>query len=156
MMTIDVPGFGLLRLEHLVSDFTGTLSEDGRLVPGVKERLNTLAEKLAIHVLTADTFGRAREELSGVHCSVRILEGSRHDVQKERYVSSLGQERVVALGNGMNDWAMLSSARLGMAVSLGEGCATNALKSADVFVPYVLDALDILLEPRRLVATLRY
>lgn len=26
MFEIDIPGFGFVRLEHLVSDFTGTLS----------------------------------------------------------------------------------------------------------------------------------
>lgn len=25
MLELDIPGFGLVRLEHLVSDFTGTL-----------------------------------------------------------------------------------------------------------------------------------
>mgnify|MGYP001563781915 CR=1 FL=1 len=31
MFEIDIPGFGLVKLEHLVSDFTGTLSVDGKL-----------------------------------------------------------------------------------------------------------------------------
>ncbi len=40
MFELDIPGFGLIKLEHLVSDFTGTLSVDGVLLPGVKKRLN--------------------------------------------------------------------------------------------------------------------
>jgi hypothetical protein len=35
MLKIDIPGFGALELEHLVCDFTGTLSVDGRLLSGV-------------------------------------------------------------------------------------------------------------------------
>jgi len=35
MLEIAVPGFGPVRLAHLVSDFTGTLSVDGELLPGV-------------------------------------------------------------------------------------------------------------------------
>ncbi len=35
MFELDIPGFGSVRLEHLVSDFTGTLSVDGKLFPGV-------------------------------------------------------------------------------------------------------------------------
>ncbi|MDA8340449.1 MAG: hypothetical protein M0Z70_14210 [Nitrospiraceae bacterium] len=31
MFELDIPGFGFIRLEHLVSDFTGTLSVDGNL-----------------------------------------------------------------------------------------------------------------------------
>ena len=66
MIGIDIPGFGMVELEHLVSDFTGTLSEDGKLCEGAAERLNRLSESIRIHVLTADTFGKAREELEGI------------------------------------------------------------------------------------------
>jgi soluble P-type ATPase len=65
MLKIDIPGFGALQLEHLVSDFTGTLSVNGRLLPGVGELLEQLSASLTIHVLTADTFGRVHEELAG-------------------------------------------------------------------------------------------
>jgi len=44
MFELDIPGFGLIKLEHLVSDFTGTLSVDGRLLPGVKKRLNEISK----------------------------------------------------------------------------------------------------------------
>lgn len=39
MFELDIPGFGLIKLEHLVSDFTGTLSVDGGLFAGSKETL---------------------------------------------------------------------------------------------------------------------
>ena len=68
MLKIDIPGFGLVRLEHLVSDFTGTLSVDGTLLPGVRGQLNEIAEFLKVHILTAATFGRAKEELEKVNC----------------------------------------------------------------------------------------
>ncbi len=42
MLEIDIPGFGLIKLKHLVSDFTGTLSVDGKLLPGLKQRLNKI------------------------------------------------------------------------------------------------------------------
>ena len=37
MIEIDVPGFGALRLEHLVLDYNGTLACDGMLLEGVHE-----------------------------------------------------------------------------------------------------------------------
>jgi len=40
----------------------------------VKARLNRLAWSLAVHVITADTFGKARGSLRGVECSLEILE----------------------------------------------------------------------------------
>ena len=83
MLEINIPGFGQIKLKHLVSDFTGTLSVDGKLLPGVKGRLNKIAKFLKIHILTADTFGRARAELKGINCTIHILEGRNHDIRKE-------------------------------------------------------------------------
>ena len=71
MIEIDIPGSDTLKLEHFVTDFSGTLSEDGNVLPGVREKLQALSEKLEVHVLTSDTFGRAKEELKGVNCIVR-------------------------------------------------------------------------------------
>jgi len=155
MIEIDVPGFGPVRLEHVVSDFTGTLSVDGKLLPKIEARLNKLAEFTEIHILTADTFGKARAELKTINCEVLILEGKDHDVQKEEYVKKLGAERVVALGNGNNDRKMLKAARVGIAVSEGEGCAVDAIMAANIHVRSALDGIDLLLNTKRLKATLR-
>ncbi|MFN3478935.1 MAG: HAD family hydrolase [Thermodesulfovibrionales bacterium] len=156
MFELHIPGFGTVRLEHLVSDFTGTLSVDGGLIPGVRERLNELSKLLKIHILTADTFGRAKEELKDINCEIHILEGEAHDIQKEDYVKMLDAERVVAFGNGNNDRRMLKAARIGIAVMLDEGCSVDALSSADIVVRSIIDGLDLLLNPKRLKATLRF
>ncbi len=156
MFKLDIPGFGVVELQHCVTDFTGTLSVDGKLLSGVGERLNRIAEFLNVHVLTADTFGKAKEELEGVRCEIHILEGKEHDVQKEEFVKKLGAEGVIALGNGNNDRRMLKHARIGIAVCLDEGCAKDALLSSDIIVKSPVDALDLLLNPKRLKATLRF
>ena len=156
MFEIDIPGFGFVRLEHLVSDFTGTLSVDGKLLPGVKEHVNKIAEFLKVYILTADTFGKARAELKGINCEIHILEGKDHDIQKEEYIKQLGAGSVVAFGNGNNDRKMLNAAKIGIAVCLNEGCSKDAIASADVFVISIIDALDLLLHPKRLKATLRF
>lgn len=130
MFELDIPGFGFVRLEHLVSDFTGTLSVGGRLLPWVREGLNKIAEFLNVHIITADTFGKARAELEGIDCEIHILKGENHDIQKEEYVRMLGAERVIALGNGNNDRRMLKTAKIGIAVCLNEGCSVDAIKSA--------------------------
>ena len=155
MLEIAIPGTGVLRLRHLVSDFTGTLSVGGVLLPGVRERLAKLASQLEVHILTADTFGSAERELRGLSCRIRILRGGDEDVQKE-YVKSLGAERVVAIGNGRNDRRMLGAAALGVAVLEGEGAAVDALLAADIAVRSATDALDLLLNPKRCRATLRF
>ena len=156
MLNEDIPGFGPVALAYLVSDFTGTVSVGGKLLPGVKEALNRIAGTLDIHFLTADTFGAARVELEGVDCEIHILSGEAHDAQKAAYIEKLGTEKVVALGNGNNDRRMLREARIGIAVSEGEGCAVDAITSADIHVKRAMDALDLLLDTRRLKATLRF
>ena len=156
MFELDIPGFGLVRLEHFVSDFTGTLSVDGKMLPGVKDRLNDLSKILRVHVLTADTFGKARAELQGVYCEVHILNGENHDVQKEEFVRKLGAEKVIALGNGKNDRKMIKASKIGIAICLDEGCAKDTLVSADIVVKSPVDAFDLLLYPKRLKATLRF
>jgi soluble P-type ATPase len=156
MFKLDIPGFGLIKLNHLVSDFTGTLSVDGKLLPGVKARLNKISKFLKVHILTADTFGKARSELKGIKCEMHILEGRNHDIQKEKYIKKLSGENVITLGNGNNDRKMLKTARIGIAVCLQEGCSADAIKSADILVKSTADALDLLLKPKRLKATLRF
>jgi P-type E1-E2 ATPase len=156
MIEIDIPGFGSVKLEHLVSDFTGTLSFNGKLIPGVKEKLNKLAGSLTIHVLTSDTFGTAASELEGVTCQTHILEGEFHDLQKEEYVEKLGATSVVAFGNGNNDRKMLRAARIGIAVTEKEGSAVDILMAGDLHVTGILNGLDLLLNTKRLKATLRY
>ena len=45
MIPIDIPAFGVLTLEHFVTDFSGTLSEDGKVLPEVKERAECIVRK---------------------------------------------------------------------------------------------------------------
>ncbi len=156
MIEIDIPGVGQVRLQHLVTDFTGTLSVDGKLLPGVKEVLNEAAKILSIHVLTSDTFDTAETELKGVQCEICFLSGKAVDAQKEDFVKTLGADEVVAFGNGKNDRLMLKTARIGIAVCLAEGCARDAVSGSDLLVNSPIDAIGLLLNPKRLKATLRY
>jgi soluble P-type ATPase len=55
----------------------------------------------------------------------------------------------------MNDTGMLRRAALGIAVLGGEGLAVACLPAADVVAPDIGTALDLLLRPPRLLATLR-
>ena len=61
MLNITVPGYKELQLSHLVLDYNGTLACDGKLLDGVRQSLNILADQIQIHVITADTFGQASD-----------------------------------------------------------------------------------------------
>jgi P-type E1-E2 ATPase len=149
-IVVDVPGDATLVLRHLVLDFNGTLACDGKPTPGVRSRLRALARRLDVHVLTADTFGTARAALRDVPVHVDIV---RTGTDKRRFVASRGH--VVAVGNGRNDVAMMRAAALGIAVLGPEGSSAELLRAVDVVARDVGDALDLLLYPKRLIATLR-
>jgi soluble P-type ATPase len=75
--------------------------------------------------------------------------------QRAEHVRRLGAESVVAVGDGANDARMLRDAALGIAVIGGEGAPGATIGEADVVVTDLLAALDPLIHPRRLAATLR-
>lgn len=139
-------------LRHLVLDFNGTLAAGGALLPGVRPRLVKLARLVGISVLTADTFGTAQATLRSAHVSVRIV---RTGQDKSTIVLRCRKDGVVVIGNGNNDVPMFRRATLRIAVLGPEGMAPELLEHADVVVPSIRDALDLLLDSKRLTATLR-
>ena len=155
MIEINIPGNCILQLKHMVLDYNGTIACDGDRITGVKENLIALADKLQIHVLTADTFGNARRGLEGIKCELSIIAPQAQDIGKLDYVKRLGAENTVCVGNGRNDQLMLKEAALGIAVILEEGAAAATLSAADVVCTNIVSALELLKNPLRLVATLR-
>ncbi len=155
MLQIDIPGAGKLQLKHLICDYNGTLAVDGRLIDGVAQRLDSLGRKLTIHVVTGDTFGSAEAELAALEINVLVLSDKDQAISKEDYLRTLGTQGVVAIGNGNNDRHMLQRSVLGIAVIGPEGGASRAIASADLVVLDILSALDMLIYPERIVASLR-
>jgi P-type E1-E2 ATPase len=155
MIELTIPGRGTIQLEHLVCDVNGTLAVDGTLIDGVAGALEGLRDRLQIHLLTADTHGR-QEQIDrqlGLK-AVRVPPGGEAEA-KAAYVRALGEDRVVAVGQGANDTAMLRQARLGLAVMSQEGASSEALTAADLVLPDILSALGLLDHPMRIIASLR-
>ena len=155
MIEISVPGYKKLEIKHLVMDYNGTMACDGILAEGLKEKLEILSNTLQIHVLTADTFGKAESQLSGIPAILSILPPGGQDKGKLEYIRQLGPQYSVCIGNGRNDRLMLKNAGLGIVLIQEEGASIETLLSADIICRNILDALDLLATPKRLVATLR-
>jgi P-type E1-E2 ATPase len=155
MLEVTVPDAGVLRLQHLVLDFNGTLACDGVLLAGVAERMSRLAQQLTVHVVTGDTFGSARSALAAAPCALTILPGHGQAEAKRAMLEQLGAQVTACIGNGNNDRLMLERAALSIAVMQEEGAAVATLLAADLAVHSVLDALDLLIHPQRLAASLR-
>ena len=155
MIDLNIPGREAIQLDHLVCDVNGTLAEDGNLPAGLARTLNRLRDRLEIHLLTANTHGR-QDHIDQLLSLVAVrLEPANEVEQKASFVRKLGSKRVVAIGQGANDAGMLKEAALGICVLSREGAALSSIKSADLIVPDIFAALELLEKPIRIVATLR-
>jgi P-type E1-E2 ATPase len=155
MIEINIPGRGTFQLKHLVCDVNGTLAVDGQLHEGLPRLINTLQDRLTIHLLTADTHGRQAiiDQQLGLQAN-RVQPGQEAE-QKAEFVRQLGAEQVVAIGQGANDAAMIEVAAIGIGIISTEGIAQQTLLAADILVPDVFSALQLLEKPLRIVASLR-
>ena len=155
MIELNIPGRGQFELEHLVCDVNGTLAVDGNLQYGVIRALATLKDRLDVHLLTADTFGKQAIIDQQLSLKAVRIEPGEESAQKRAYVDQLGADRVVAIGQGANDSGMVKAARLGICIISVEGAAVETIMAADLVMPDINSALELLEKPLRVVAGLR-
>jgi soluble P-type ATPase len=155
MVEIQFPGRPPLQITHVLSDINGTLCLDGCLIDGVLERINELKRSVEITLLSANTTGTGPQvaQTLGVHyLSIQPGDEIR---QKVTVLRQLGVGNTITLGQGANDAGMLREAALGICVLSREGTAISALQAADLVVPDITTALDLIITPLRITATLR-
>ena len=155
MLRMEIPGRGVYTVERLVLDMNGTISTDGRISGKVRDKINLLAKRLKVYILTADTRGDAETTVGRITAKLVSLDAGNEAPQKERFVKEIGPEKTIAVGNGYNDHLMVKEAALGIAVIGREGAARETVANADVVVNEMVDALDLILKPLRHQATLR-
>ncbi len=154
-MKIDIPGWGSVDIENIVIDLNGTIATDGKITPEVRKKINSLSELAKVYILTADTQGTANKEILGMSAQLIKVPEENSKNGKFEFLRTLNLETTVAIGNGSNDQLILKEAALGIAVLGDEGVSVSAIKSADIVVENIHKALDLFLEPKRLIATLR-
>ncbi len=156
MIRVEIPGYGVVEIKNLLLDYNGTLAVGGYVVAGVREILGQLATLVDIYVITADTFGSVQAELAGMPVKVTRISGKDERAEKLALVRQLGPQVTLAIGNGNNDALMLKESVIGIVIMGREGCAKSALDNADLLVGDTLCALEMLTNPDRLKATLRF
>ncbi|MDI3476393.1 MAG: hypothetical protein PWQ95_2121 [Thermococcaceae archaeon] len=147
---LNVPNYGNVDIKSIIFDLNGTLGERGRVDEEVKPLLERLADKYTVVVISSDTFGTLEEELGGL--PVRIERASN---ASEKVEIARGYAPYAAVGNGNNDVAMLEEAELAFCVIGKEGATVDALLASDIVVTDVRDAIAMLLDEKKLIATLR-
>ncbi|PKM77268.1 MAG: ATPase P [Firmicutes bacterium HGW-Firmicutes-15] len=156
MINLSVPGREMnMELKNLVLDLNGTLSVDGILAAGVESRVALLKKELKVYLLTSDTLGCGSTVAEDLGISIFKVGNEHGGEDKLDFLNTVGAEETVVIGNGFNDRLVLEHAALSIAVIGGEGCCVQALQKADIVVKDIQDALDLLLRPLRIVATLR-
>ncbi len=154
MMKVQIPGREEMTLSHLILDYNGTIAEDGEIIDSIRPRLNDLAKDLSIYVITADTHGTAAAKCEGLPLKVLTFPTTEvGKIKAEEAQKLIGG--VVTIGNGFNDIQMSDAADLSICVMGKEGCCGALLAHCDIVVTSIDDALDLLLKPSRLRATLR-
>jgi soluble P-type ATPase len=152
--TITVPGWGSAELENLVLDLNGTLTESGDFIPGVIEYLEKMRAKgFRIYVLSGDTREALKQGLE-TPVDVEAVITKTADEKKD-FVESIGADRTVCVGNGNIDVDMFKAARLSICTIQAEGATSQAILAADIVVTHINQAFEILLDPSKLIATLR-
>ena len=154
MLKINIPGREELVLSHLILDYNGTIAQDGEIIESIRPRLATLSKDLTICVITADTHGTAAQKCEGLPLEVLTFPTTEVGAIKAREAMKR-TGGVITIGNGFNDIPMSDAADLSICVIGREGCCGALLAHADVVVTSIDDALDLLLKPGRVRATLR-
>jgi len=152
-MKLIIPNIGEIEIKNIVLDYNGTIAKDGRVKNSVKKYLNELSNEFDIYVITADTHGSAAKNLKDTNVKLKILTTSNHTKEKEEFVKNL--EGVFAVGNGSNDSLMLKIADIGVCVIEDEGASVKSIINADIVCKNIEDAFELVINPKRIIATLR-
>lgn len=155
MIKVDIPGRESLELDNLVLDFNGTIAVDGRILENIKKPLTELSKLINIYVITADTYGVAKEECEKLDLKVITIPTGCAGAHKSELVKKLGQKSTAAIGNGFNDIEMFKEAELSVAVIEGEGTCSKLIINSDIVTRSIEDALNLFLIPNHIKADLR-
>ncbi len=154
-MDIDIPGVGSFHLNHVVFDLNGTLALDGKIPDDVKRRIQDLSKQYHVVIASSDLHNTLTPLAEELGVEFHVLRGDEVAPQKAALVRALGARQTIAVGNGSNDWQMLREAAVGIVIVGCEGASAKAAANADILVTCVKDAIDCILNPLRLIATLR-
>ncbi|HVA61718.1 MAG TPA: hypothetical protein VNG13_14465 [Mycobacteriales bacterium] len=141
-----------IELATAIFDVNGTLTLHGELIDGVAPRMQRLRQILQVLLVSSDSYGTLEAVADALQVPARRAQNA---AEKAAILAEVGPSTCLAVGNGNNDLLLLRDAALGIAVVGPEGAAPALFATADIVCAAIADALDLILEPLRLSATLR-
>lgn len=152
-MKYQVPGMGELELKTVILDLNGTISVNGNLVEGVHERLAKLRElQYKIILFTGNTRGDADDIARDL--GIDWVQAKDADAKADE-ARKLEPETCVSIGNGLIDLELMKAVKLRIVTLQAEGVHVQTLLNSDIVIPTINDALDLLINPDVLIASLR-
>jgi len=154
MKSVTIPGWGTVHIHNVVLDLNGTITESGQFIPGILGALASLRKQgFRVYVLSGDSRGNLKQQLDRFpEIGIQITETAQ---AKRDFVESLGPESTVCIGNGNIDVEMFKVARLSMCTVQGEGATPGAICNADIVVTHIKEAIELIHDENKLIATLR-
>ena len=152
-MIFDVPNVGRIELKTIVLDLNGVLSVKGEVPPGVKSRINQLKKlKYNLVLLSGDVRGTAKKIAQMLGIKVIICQNA---AEKKKAIKKLHPSTCAAIGNARIDIYTLKLARVSLLTLQAEGIHAETIKHADLIVPSINDALDLLMDKLSFSATMK-
>lgn len=153
-MKYSIPGQDPFEIKTLILDLNGTLSVGGVIPEGVKDRLYGVKELgFSAVFFTGNTRNDADELASELGIEWKLAKNAE---EKRDLAQQIGADTCASIGNGLIDLELTKAARLGIVTMQAEGVHVQTLLAADIVVPSVNDALDLFIDPDRLIATMRH
>lgn len=150
-MILEIPGYDRFHIKNILFDYNGTIANDGKLLD-IKGQLQALTQTFDVYVLTGDTYGNVREEF---HMTDIQLIQTKTGLEKGNFIDQLDPKTCIAIGNGTIDKIMLKKAAVGISVMGYEGCSTQAILNSDLMVKSIEEAISLIVNPIKLLATLK-
>jgi soluble P-type ATPase len=127
MIEMNIPGQGIFQIEYLVCDVNGTLAIDGVLLPGISTVIKKIQDRLKVFLITANSHAKQSIIDFELGIEAKIIQKGNESQQKKDFISQLGPEKVIAIGQGANDSEMLKEAAIGICVFSEEGTSIDAI-----------------------------
>jgi soluble P-type ATPase len=152
-MKYDIPGQEPLIIKTIILDLNGTLSVAGVVPEGVKNRLDSLKEAgFEVIFFTGNTRNDADDLSAELGIEWKLAKNAD---DKRNLVMEMDPETCASIGNGLIDLELMKAVKLRIVTLQSEGVHIQTMLNSDIVVPNINDALDLFLDPQRLVATLR-
>ena len=121
-------------------------------------RLNRENESIAIRfaILFSDqSMPEAAAECAELPVTLKTFPTATAMDSKLEILNSLGADNCCTIGNGRNDLLMCRESALSISVIGEEGCYSKLITQTNITVKNIEDGFELLLKPKRLIATLR-